>query len=122
MVTLRHRFRKSGGIKVRDTWYELDKAGRVHVSQDHAKLLLQGAMWIEVETVAEPPVPPLPAPLPPFSAAPQDTPADGVGTALAEMDRSELLELARSKGVDVDGRWGRLKLVSKIREAQKKED
>ncbi|MBT8428383.1 MAG: hypothetical protein KJN79_00580 [Gammaproteobacteria bacterium] len=116
MVRLHHRFRRDGGINIRGTWYELDKSGCIEASQEHAAVVLQGAMWREVERRAA-----LVPPPPPPPESPTAGPQQAAPPKLEDMSRAALAELARGLGVEVDGRSGKLKLVSLIREAQKKE-
>lgn len=127
MVKVKHRTRRDGGIKVRDTWYELDASGCVDVSEAHAALLAQGSMWTRIASGAKPPPPPPPPPpSPPVSPPattldPEPEPAPPKPDIdLQAMERSELLGLARSLGIEVDGRWGKLKLATMIRRARKK--
>lgn len=127
MAKLKHRIRRDGGIKVRDAWYDIDASGCVEVSEEHASILLQGAMWTRVGVSPAPPrpqPPPIEVPPPAPEPSPETTPkATLKGHAeeedLQRMERSELLGLARSLGVEVDGRWGKLKLTTMIRRARK---
>ena len=114
MVKLRHRTRRDGGVKVRDTWYQLDSSGCVEVSEAHAAVMLQGAMWTKVGgTVSRPaqPAPPPPA-----------EPVEPVERPLDAMLKSELVELARGMGLEVDDKMSKLKLVAEIRAARKEID
>lgn len=103
MVKLQHQTRRDGGINVRGTWHMLDASGYVYVSEEHAALMLQGAKW---RKVFEEHVPPRPL---------QDS------SVLSEEpeDKAELLERAKSMGLNVDGRTSRLRLASMIRRAGK---
>lgn len=122
MVRLHHRFRKDGGVNVRGTWYELDKSGCIEVTEQHAAILLQGAMWSVVDRIAAPvPLPP-PPPAPSSAQHEPEAVVEATGAEepkLEDMSRAQLGELARSLGVKADGRTAKLKLVSLIREAKK---
>lgn len=128
MAKVKHRIRRDGGIKIRDTWYELDATGCVDVPEEHAAILLQGAMWTRLGPAPMPALPPVldrssaPPPAPPPVPTPDLPPAPPPvnDEDLAAMDRGELLVLAKKMGIEVDGRWGRLKLATVIRRARKR--
>lgn len=110
MVKMKHRTRREGGITVRSTRYQLDSEGCVEVTEELHARNLEAAGWIRLGPKLEPRPKPEPVPEPERS---RDEPQ-----RLEDMSKSELLDLAIAKGLDVSGRTSKLKLAKLLRESQ----
>jgi hypothetical protein len=119
VVKLRHQRRKGGILLVRGVTYKLDSTGAIEVPEEHAALVLQGKMWRRVSSTPDLPRAPSTVVEVPAAPAPAAEDTEPPAPAIEDHTKAELLELANGMGLEVDGRWSKLKLVSAIREARK---
>lgn len=117
MAKVRHLHKRGGAISVCGTRYELDQSGCATVSDEHAAIMLKGANWRLVEATPSRPEPKAAA-KPDLPAAPpaEEHPAE---KPLGDMLKTELLELAKGMGLEVDGKMSKLNLAALIRKARK---